>query len=83
MTGEVNFSELIDSWNFKEDRDEDEFPNISLKGKSCEGYYNEMNGDYGCGYSTNITCEDCVFVVGKYSKDKRKGKRPFAKVNLL
>ena len=48
----------------------------------CEGYYDDWHNEFGCRYETPISCDDCVFVVGPQTGDMRRGKRPFAKINL-
>lgn len=55
-------------------------PRVKVAGKVCEGYRGYF-GDYECGYEPEITCEECVFVVGDGLGDYRKGKRPWAKKN--
>jgi len=42
----------------------------------CEGYYDAHTGDYGCGYSTKLMCEEC-----KYCIDGIGRKDPEAKCN--
>ena len=41
----------------------------------CRLIHDEWNGDYGCGYSTSIDCDEC-----KYGRGK---KDPAAKCNAL
>ena len=31
----------------------------------CEGYRDDMTGEYDCGYDTKIICEDCKYGCGK------------------
>jgi hypothetical protein len=44
-----------------------------MKHPMCKGTYDEMNGDYDCGYVTTITCDECKYCVGR--------KNPEAKCN--
>jgi len=43
--------------------------------------------DYGlehdCEYNTVIVCDACTFVVGYETGDKRRGRKPWAKCNMV
>jgi hypothetical protein len=49
--------------------------------KTCKGYsyYTDCGTEYDCGYDVSFGCDECYFVVSSESKDKRKGKKPWAK----
>lgn len=51
---------------------------VEVEGNTCGGY-EDYFGDYDCTYYPKITCEGCVFVVGRESGDYRRGKRPWRK----
>ena len=36
--------------------------------------------EYGCGYEPDFPCDECVFVEAEQSGDRRKGKKPWAKI---
>ena len=53
-----------------------------VAGHRCEGYkyWTSAGYEYGCKYETDICCDECVFVVGKYEHDYRKGRKPWGKI---
>lgn len=53
---------------------------IVVSGKTCRYTSNYFEGD-DCYYDADFPCEECVFVVGRETKDKRRGKRPWRKQN--
>ena len=52
-----------------------------VAGHKCLGYFTwtDCGDEFDCEYGTDIECDECVFVVGYYGKDYRKGKRPWRK----
>jgi hypothetical protein len=52
-----------------------------VSGHICEGYTTSTTEgtEFDCEYEPDFPCDECVFVVGQYSDDYRKGKRPWAK----
>ncbi len=53
----------------------------TVAGRKCLGfsYWTDCGYEYDCEYLADFDCSECVFVVGYYEKDYRKGKRPWAK----
>ena len=53
---------------------------IKVSNHRCLGdfHWTDYGYEFDCEYETDISCDDCVFVVGYYAKDYRKGKRPWA-----
>ena len=55
---------------------------VAVSGHRCLGHWTDSidcGRDFDCEYGVGFGCDDCVFVVGFYSGDYRRGKRPWSK----
>lgn len=52
-----------------------------IAGHKCGGYSSvtAIGVEHDCNYDIDFPCEDCVFIVGSFSNDFRKGKKPWSK----
>ena len=52
-----------------------------VEGHTCKGYFywTDCGKEFDCEYDPDFPCDDCVFVVGYYTQDYRRGKRPWSR----
>lgn len=42
------------------------------KHPKCLGEYDKWSGDFGCGYRSNLSCEDCKYGLGRKDPEAKR-----------